>query len=73
MPKSGKGNRTLKYRPSGSFTKTWPDLEDLPPDDDGGADPSTAPAAPRGGGPTENAQAAVAEEIPVSLTGDRVR
>jgi hypothetical protein len=65
MPKSDRDrvNRKLVFRPSGSFVKTWPDLEDLPPDDDGGADPSTAPVSPRDGGPTEGGKAAVAEEI----------
>ena len=73
MPKSDKGNRKLAYRPSGSFVKTWPDREDLPPDDDGGADPSTAPVSPRDGGPTESGKAAVAEEVSVSLTAADVQ
>ncbi len=68
MSKADKVNRVLKYPPVGSFLKTWPDSEDLPPDDDGGTDPSAAPVAPRGGGPVAGAKAVVAEEIPVSLT-----
>jgi hypothetical protein len=73
MSRAGKGNRELRYRPVGSMVKTWPDQEDLPPDDDGGADPSAAPVVPRDGGPVAGAEAAVVEENRVSLTEDYAR
>lgn len=73
MSRAGRGSRKMNYLPSGSLRKTWPDCEDLPPDDDAGGDSSAAPVAPRGGGPIGGAEAAVAEEIHVSLTEDCVR
>ena len=51
MPKFDKVSRTLNYH-AGPPPKTWPDCEDLPPEDGGGADtPADAPKPGGGAGP----------------------